>query len=247
VFEVSEGGGVGVLHRFEQRLESAVAGAFAKAFRSTVQPVELAAALQREVDNSAEVLSRDRRLAPNTFGIELSPTDYERLAPYAASLTTELSELLGQHADEQGYVFAGPVTIELAMAEDLGIGRFRVRSTATARVESDEPLVIPEARPARVFLEVNGTKHPVLPPGLVVGRGSEADLRINDPGVSRKHVEIRLQPGHGAPQIGVVDLDSTNGTFLDGERVSRSLVHDGAELQVGHTTITVHFAEPVDV
>ncbi len=158
-------------------------------------------------------------LAPNTFGIELSPTDYERLAPYAASLTTELSELLGQHADEQGYVFAGPVTIELAMAEDLGIGRFRVRSTATARVESDEPLVIPEARPARVFLEVNGTKHPVLPPGLVVGRGSEADLRINDPGVSRKHVEIRLQPGHGAPQIGVVDLDSTNGTFLDGERV----------------------------
>jgi hypothetical protein len=238
---------VGVLQRFEQKLESAVAGAFAKAFRSTVQPVELAAALQREVDNSTQVLSRDRRLAPNTFSIELSPLDHERLAPYAASLTDELVDLLRAHADEQGYVFAGPVTIELSESDDLGTGRFRVRSTATAKVEADEPVALPEMAGARVFLEVNGTRQPVMPPGLVVGRGSEADLRINDPGVSRRHVEVRLQPGHGPPQVGVVDLGSTNGTFLDGERVTRSLIHSGSEIQVGHTVITVHFAESMDV
>ena len=58
---------MGMLQRFENRLEQAVSGAFAKAFRSAVQPVELAAALQREVDNSAQILSRDRRLVPNTF------------------------------------------------------------------------------------------------------------------------------------------------------------------------------------
>ena len=64
---------MGVLQRFENRLEQFVSGTFARAFRSAVQPVEVAAALQREVDNSAQILSRDRRLVPNNFHVELSP------------------------------------------------------------------------------------------------------------------------------------------------------------------------------
>src|SRR3712207_8310387 len=102
---------MGMLQRFESRLEQAVSGAFAKAFRSAVQPVELAAALQREVDNSAQILSRNRRLVPNTFSIELSPADHDRLQPYSHTLTRELVEMLQEHADEQHYVFAGPVSI----------------------------------------------------------------------------------------------------------------------------------------
>ena len=110
---------MGMLQRFESRLEQAVSGAFAKAFRSAVQPVELAAALQREIDNSAQILSRNRRLVPNTFGVELSAVDYERLQPYSESLHAELTDLLREHADEQHYVFAGPVSIDFAKADAL--------------------------------------------------------------------------------------------------------------------------------
>ncbi len=100
---------MGVLQRFEQRLEGAVTGAFARAFRSAVQPVEIAAALQREVDNGAQILSRDRMLVPNDFTVELAPTDFERLAPYGGTLSGELSELVKEHVAEQHYTLAGPL------------------------------------------------------------------------------------------------------------------------------------------
>ena len=102
---------MGVLQRFEDRLEQFVSETFARAFRSAVQPVEVAAALQREVDNSAQILSRDRRLVPNTFHVELSPADHERLTPYGSTLAQELTEMLREHAEEQSYVFTGPVSI----------------------------------------------------------------------------------------------------------------------------------------
>src|SRR6059058_4965518 len=96
----------GVIQRFEQRLEQAVTGAFARAFRSAVQPMEIAAALQREVDNSAQILSREKRLAPNDFVIDLSPTDFDRLSAYGETLSSELAQMLHDHAEEQRYLFA---------------------------------------------------------------------------------------------------------------------------------------------
>ena len=125
---------MGILQRFENRLEQLVSGAFAKAFRSAVQPVEIAAALQREVDNSAQILSRNRRLVPNKFHVELSPQDYQRLAPYSSTLSDELVEMLRDHAHEQSYVFTGPVSISFDEKEELTTGRFHVRSSALASV-----------------------------------------------------------------------------------------------------------------
>src|SRR3712207_4012748 len=189
---------MGMLQRFESRLEQAVSGAFAKAFRSAVQPVELAAALQREVDNSAQILSRNRRLVPNTFAIELSAVDFERLQPYSQTLSEELIGMLRDHADEQHYVFAGPVSIDFSQEDDLVTGRFRVRSHAAAQVVSHSAPVRPGRQPT-VFIEVNGGRHPLSPPGMVLGRGSEADLRINDPGVSRRHAELRVSGPADSP------------------------------------------------
>ncbi|RYJ02630.1 MAG: DUF2662 domain-containing protein, partial [Actinomycetales bacterium] len=99
----------GVLQRFEQRLEGAVTGAFARAFRSAVQPVEIAAALQREIDNSAHVLSRERMLVPNDFTVELSTSDHERLTPFGTTLSDELATLVKEHVTEQRYTLAGPL------------------------------------------------------------------------------------------------------------------------------------------
>jgi len=234
---------MGMLQRFENRLEQAVSGAFAKAFRSAVQPVEVAAALQREVDNSAQILSRNRRLVPNTFEVELSALDYERLQPYSQTLSTELVEMLREHADEQHYVFAGPVSIVFTEEDDLSTGRFRVRSHAAAQVSSQAKSTDTAVRRAGVSLTVNGSTHALTPPGLVVGRGSEADLRINDPGVSRRHAEFRVSRTRGLPEVSVVDLGSTNGTLVDGRRVDQAPLDDGSTVRIGNTDLVVRFTE----
>jgi hypothetical protein len=234
---------MGILQRFENRLEQMVSGAFAKAFRSAVQPVEVAAALQREVDNSAQILSRNRRLVPNQFHVELSPQDYARLAPYSSTLADELVEMLRDHAHEQSYVFTGPVSISFDESEDLSTGRFRVRSSALAKVTpaSESSVTDTAVRRARVILEVNGMRHPLDPPGIVIGRGTDADLRINDPGVSRRHAEIRVHPGESqVPTVSVVDLGSTNGMLVNGQKVTHATLDDGATVKIGNTTMTIH-------
>ncbi len=234
------------LQKFEHKLEQMISGAFARAFRSAVQPVEIAAALQRECDNNAQILSRQRRMVPNDFHVELSQADLDRLSPYDSALNKELTLQLQEHADKQSYVFAGPVTIAFEKADDLTIGRFRVRSQAHAAVISNATHT--QVRRARAFLEVNGTRHPLQSPGLVVGRGTEADLRINDPGVSRRHVEFTVNDAvTGDIRISVQDLGSTNGMLVDGHRITSTALQDGSEVKIGRTVMTVRVEEDPDV
>ena len=230
------------LSKFEHKLEQMISGAFARAFRSAVQPVEISAALQRECDNNAQILSRDRRLVPNDFHVELSQSDLERLAPYDTAMAQELVSQLQEHADQQSYVFPGPVTIGFESADDLTTGRFRIRSRAQAKVTGNASHT--QVRRARALIEVNGTRHPLTVPGLVFGRGTEADVRINDPGVSRRHVEFVVTPGSGgADRIQVRDLGSTNGMLVDGHRITQTAVHDGTQVKIGSTTMTVRVVE----
>ncbi|MGB0100835.1 MAG: DUF3662 and FHA domain-containing protein [Nocardioides sp.] len=232
---------MGGLQRLEHRLEQMISGAFAKTFRSAVQPVEISAALQRECDNNAQILSRDRRLVPNTFHVELAQSDLDRLAPYDTALAGELAGQLKTHADQQSYVFPGPVAIEFEVAEDLTTGRFRIRSRAQAKVTGNATQT--QARRARAVLEVNGSRHPLQPPGLVVGRGTDADLRINDPGVSRRHIEFVVGADETGLAISVNDLGSTNGMLVDGHRITSTGVRDGTQVKIGNTTMTVRLVE----
>ena len=235
---------MGGLQRFEQKLEQVVSGVFAKAFRSAVQPVEIAAALQRECDNNAQILSRNRRMVPNDFHVELSGTDLERLQAYDQAMVSDLSEQVKDHAEQQGYVFPGPVAITLESADDLSTGRFRIRSQAQAQVRSNATNT--QVRRARALVEVNGTQQPLHPPAMVVGRGTEADVRINDPGVSRRHIEFGVEPHPDGIRVSVRDLGSTNGMLVDGHRVSSTGVHDGSVVKIGNTTMTVRILEEPD-
>ncbi|MCL8026744.1 FhaA domain-containing protein [Nocardioides bruguierae] len=232
------------LQRFERRLEEVISGAFARAFRSAVQPVEIAAALQRECDNNAQILSRQRRLVPNSFVVELAASDLERLAPYDSAMAEDLTQQVTEHAELNSYSFPGPVTIDFELAEDLTTGRFRVRSRAEAKVTSQAtPTMVGRAR---ALLEVNGTQHPLTTPGLVVGRGNEADVRINDPGVSRRHVEFRVEQGRAGLHIDVIDLGSTNGMTVNGQKMGRAVADDGTEVRVGSTTLRVRVVHEED-
>lgn len=232
---------MGGLQRFEHRLEQMVSGVFARTFRSAVQPVEIAAALAREVDNSAQILSRDRRLVPNDFHVELSAPDHERLSSLGSALMHELIGQLKDHAGAQSYVFTGPVAVTLEEADDLTTGRFRVRSQAVAKVSQLAPEASDtQVRRATAYVEVNGERLPLEPPGIVIGRGNEADLRVNDPGVSRRHAEIRVSADPSGDRVSVHDLGSTNGILVNGRRVENATLADGAVIRLGNTTLNFH-------
>ena len=104
---------VGILDSFERGLERAVNGAFAKTFKSGLQPLEITAALRKELDTRAAIVSRERILAPNRFVVRLAPSDYSRMSALGSSLTDELTDLVHQYAKSQGYQFAGIVSITL--------------------------------------------------------------------------------------------------------------------------------------
>ena len=131
---------MGILDNFEKKLDRMVNGAFAKAFRSEVQPVEIAAGLQRELDDRATVVSRARTVVPNIFVVELSPADHERLAAYEQTVADELAVLVREYAQQQRYAFVGPAEVSLALDESLGTGLFRIRSEVRAGPQSTSPL-----------------------------------------------------------------------------------------------------------
>ena len=232
---------MGIFARFEKKVEGAVSGVFARAFKGDVQPVEIAARLQRELDAEAKLMSRDKRLVPNEFTVHLSQHDHDKLAPYANTLTAELAAELRNHAREMGYVFNGPIKIGFELDSRLPTGRFTVSSQAVAGItqRGGRPSETSISR-APLVLEVNGTRHPLQPPGLVIGRGSEADLRINDPGISRRHAQIRVNPADQGLQIDIIDLGSTNGIMVNGHKVQQAALREGARIEIGSTRMLVH-------
>jgi hypothetical protein len=240
---------MGMFDRMEKGIERAVNGAFAKAFRSEVQPVEIASALRREIDDRATVVSRGRTLVPNTFVVELGPADHGRLGEWEEALGDELRDVVNEHAGQQQYAFVGPITVKFEEAEDLDTGLFRVRSSTTKdarraalqRQEQQQPAQAPpvRARPQQVSLEVEGRTEHITSPVTVLGRGTEADVIVDDAGVSRRHAEIHTD----GRRVRVIDLGSTNGTFVDGERVGErgGELSDGSRITIGRTRLVVHF------
>ncbi len=258
---------MGVMDRFERGIERAVNGAFAKAFRAEVQPVEIASALRRACDERAAVISRGRTLVPNAFVVELGAADHERLGEYADALGDELVANVREHADHQRYAFVGPVSVQFEQVDDLDTGVFRVRSAtvkgrqthsrpAPAPIPRDPELPVPayesaaqtslieQSPPARrTWLDIDGHAYPLAGSVNVLGRGEDADVVVDDPGVSRRHAEIRLSSQGDRLVATLRDLDSTNGTLVDGERISSRQLSEGTTITVGRTRATYRSGE----
>lgn len=234
-----------VFDRFEKRIEGAVNGMFARAFKGDVQPVEIAARLQKELDSKAQILTRQRRLVPNEFIIELSTHDYDRLTPYGKKLTAEIIPELRGHAANMGYEFNGPIMLHFDLNEALPTGRFNVSSEAVAAASAnpEDPVTTGTLWRTGLVLEVNGMRHPLNPPGLTIGRGSDADLRINDPGISRRHAQVVVGGTGPALRYRITDLGSTNGIKVDGQRVRDAQLRDGSRIEIGSTRMLVHSSE----
>ncbi|HSV67665.1 MAG TPA: FhaA domain-containing protein [Mycobacteriales bacterium] len=341
---------MGVLQRFERRLEGLVGNAFARLFKGQVEPIEVAKALQREAEEKRAIVGAGRVLVPNRYVVELGPTDYDRLAPWEAQLTQTLAEMVQEHVDDEGWSTFGDIEVSLSRAEDLPTGVFRINS----RVDPDvaprrRPVYAGDGEPGLGGTSYGGPGYggpqpspgpapgappaspgpgqptglptgpgvPMQPPPLppvpapgyggpgasggpayddpaapyqdpyggyvangyadhgypdqpaapgyppqppfpapgqvrhwlmventdrrialvvgtnVVGRGQDADLRLADTGVSRRHIEIRFD-GQAAT---LHDLGSTNGTIVNGHRVQSWQLADGDVIKIGHSVV----------
>lgn len=228
---------MGLLARFEDSLDRMVNGAFARAFKAEVQPVEIASSLQRELDDRAAIMDRNRTVVPNIFNIELSSHDYTRLAVFRDALQDELTTLVKGYAAEQRYTLLGGVQVMISQDEELETGIFRVRSEARAEVaaqggSADIDSMAGAALGGQPRLEVGRTAYPLVRAVTRIGRGADVDIRVDDPGVSRHHCEIVM----GTP-LRVRDLNSTNGTTVAGQRITELELAEGTAIQVGSTTL----------
>ena len=247
---------MGILRDFERRLEGAVEGLFARAFRSGVQPVELGKRLVREVEDGRTV-GVNRVYVPNVYVYELSPGDRERFADYEVALAQELAALAVDTARERDWAMLGPARIEFETADDLEVGRFRLGS----RVEPDErerdyaaagqvaqpvgphTAMLPGQRPrpklgapASLVLVQGGQPirtWPLATAEISIGRAEQSDIPLSDPGVSRNHARVVRE----GDDFIVEDLRSTNGTEVNGQPIRRRRLANGDLLKLASSTL----------
>ncbi|WP_409484215.1 FhaA domain-containing protein [Arsenicicoccus dermatophilus] len=362
---------MGLFDNLENKLSSMVNGAFAKAFKSSVQPVEIASAIRTAMDDKAAVVGRGRTIVPNLYTVQLSSADYAELSSYAEGLTDELVAAAEEHAESQRYHPAGPLRVVLSQDPQLETGVFKLRpASAKDPFTRDEPAADPyeaprrdpydaprrdhydvpaydepasrptpprhEAPPAaaadpyappaptgreaayrgggreresaytagaaiipsgvgdrltgddfeavdpyapspysardplerdvyepapathsypparrprldptkRPWLDIDGDRYPLLGAITVIGRDGIADVVLDDPGISRRHAEIRVT-SEGPRFVGAIrDLGSTNGTFVEGHRVASQALSDGDRVTVGRTSFTFRLGKP---
>ncbi len=282
---------MGLFDKVERGLERAVNSAFAKAFKSEVQPVELASAIRRAMDDRAAVMGHGRTMVPNIYTVELSTTDFDRLSGYEDALSDELVAAAQEHADSQRYQPGGPVQVAFHKDDELETGVFRVRPAtsrrsiapstqlpppapsdhsaqlnqpALARTPSPQPAgapagppyanphpsspVGPHANPAaagpsrqatspvqRPWLVIDGERYPLIGAHTVIGRDELADIVLDDPGISRRHCEVRVTNDGPHLVSSIRDLGSTNGTYVNGERITSTRLSEGDQITVGRT------------
>ena len=246
-----------VLRSLEQKLESLLEGMFGRAFRTNVQPVELARKLAKEMDEH-RTISVSRVYVPNEYVLYLSTSDREQFSGYEASLLGELQEYLIEHARREGYALLTQPRVLVETDSDLAVGEFgiatRMAQPKGADLVADAPEVeagatmiykprtpAPEAQPAPapsperevVTLVVNGKAHDVAKQRVTIGRAKDCDVRLRDPNASRLHAELRQE----GTAYWLVDLGSTNGVEVNGTRTKRAKLEPGDTITVGSTNL----------
>jgi len=238
-----------LLSDFENRIASAVEGLFASAFRSPAQPAEIAKALGKQMDKGRTV-GVSKVYAPNLYTVVLSPEDDEQFGSFLETLAAELATYLIAYAGEQHYEIPARPIVRFVVDPELRLGRFEVYSELVSADELYEPAEEVQARfvaaPApdtsrtQMFatITITGLAHDVVLKGdrMLIGRLAESDIFLDDANVSRTHAALVSE---GAGWV-IEDLNSTNGTFINGQRVDRARLRDGDVIQVGANALVFH-------
>jgi len=250
-----------MLRNLEAKLGGLVEGAFGRAFKSSVQPVELAHKLAKEMEEN-QVVSVSRVYVPNHYRVFLSPQDREQFASYEPALRKELSDYLLEHARQEGLALTSRPQLELMTDDRLGIGEFGIQAQLLSPPEEEEPagpaaapsagdfghtMVYSPDRAARVLdggeaarhadralLVGQGRRSVLSGDHILIGRSRECEVVLEDPNVSRRHAEMRRDNGRWV----IADLGSTNGIKVNGRRVDRAALEPGDRITLGVTDLT---------
>jgi hypothetical protein len=250
---------VSVLRSIEQKIEGLFEGVFGRAFRTNVQPVELARKLVKEMEDHRTV-SVSRVYVPNEYTVYLSPVDRKQFADYESSLRIELQDYLAEHARREGYMLLTPPAVRMETDDDLAMGEFGI---ATRMVQGERPKAGVAAPPQPVepgatmvyrptsplsadghaqdvalaqeivTLTVRGKRREITSRRVVIGRSKDCDVQIADPNASRRHAELREE----GSAYWLIDLDSTNGTTVNGHRTARAKLDSGDTITIGSTDL----------
>jgi Protein of unknown function (DUF3662)/FHA domain len=247
-----------VLRSIEHKLEALFEGVFGRAFRTNVQPVELARKLTKEMDDHRTV-SVSRVYVPNEYTIYLSSDDRGQFSSYETSLQDELQQYLLEHARRESYALLSSPRVLLETDDDLHVGEFgiatRMVQPERRAARADEPASQAEPGHTMIYrprspqatqavsteemgveaqaaaLSWDDERRVVDRRRLVIGRSRDCDIQLTDPNVSRRHAELRQE---GASHW-IVDLDSTNGIEVNGRRLKRAKLEDGDRVTIGST------------
>jgi hypothetical protein len=240
-----------VLKSIEKKIENLVEGVFGRAFKSSVQPVEIAHKLAKEMGDHKTV-SVSKVYVPNEYEVYLSPPDYQQMHAFEASLVDELTTYLIAYARREGWTLVSKPRVSLHGDDDLHLGEFGIATRTIT--EPEQPQVAPVAPPPQLSQTVVYQPPPVLPAPVavaasspcavlrwdggtrdlttdvtVIGRNKRCDVVLADPNVSRQHAEIRRE----GDEYVIIDLDSTNGVHINGRGVKRARLADGDKLTLG--------------
>jgi hypothetical protein len=248
-----------VLRNLEAKLGGLVEGAFSRAFKSSVQPVELAHKLAKEMEES-QMVSVSRVYVPNHYRVFLSPADRDQFTNYEPALRKELSDYLLEHARQEGLALTSRPQVEFMTDDRLQLGEFGIQAQLLSPPEEEEEPVGADAAPSagdfghtmvyspdraarrlapepsrpQALLVGEGRRTVLSGDRVLLGRSRECDVQLADPNVSRRHAELRRDEGRWS----VIDLGSTNGIKLNGRRVDQAALEPGDRLTLGLTELT---------
>jgi hypothetical protein len=227
---------VSLLDQFEVQFNELSHGAIIDGELSELQPVELAGIVNQEITRFQNQLSPSEKV--ETISIALSPHDHKRLAKFENLLVDGLENLLHKSGELKRIDSISRTTIKIIKDSNLETGVAKTVPVITFESPLEtyiEETEIIEITQTRVFvLDINGLRKDLQPGIYTIGRGTDVDIQINDPGISRKHLSIQVNE-----KVTVTDLNSTNGTFLGTEKVTELLVEDSITFRVGVTEISI--------
>ena len=215
---------MGFVENFERRLERFVNGAFSKAFKSQLQPVEISAAIKAKMDVSAAVIGKDRILAPNEFRVSLSQPDLLRLNSLGDNLVDEITKQVNAHVKKQRYQLTDVLNISLSSSSTLAIGQIQVAASGSKAAQVANVSWVPA-------LDIAGKRYLLAKEKTTVGRDAIADIQVNDAGLSRTHFAINWDGSNAS----VEDLGSTNGTSVAGRDVKLQAIAADTVINAGRT------------
>ncbi|AOZ71888.1 hypothetical protein BK816_00120 [Boudabousia tangfeifanii] len=224
---------MGIMDRVERALDDKVNGTFARVFHSTLKPVDVTAAVCKAMDDGVQDYASNRSVCPNNFSVRLSTADFDRFEQSGLQvMADELANAAYEHAASESYILPGIVSVSMVEDPDLDEGALAV--DAQAAFSAAAPSFDEVASPDHPLLEIGDEVWRLLAPVTVVGRGQDADIRVDDSSVSRRHMEIQITPDG----VYATDLGSTNGLLVEGHKVARAKLLDGNQLTIGRTVMT---------